>query len=176
MWPMNKLLQAGELVAALAVVISVIILTVEIRQNSEAQIRSTTQAAVSDYIQSLERFVDNPDFACLYIRGVQDYRALNGAERVRFSAYYMSTYYQLQEMLRLADEGSIDADTWSGFLGLMTETTRYPGVRQWFGDRRAWFSSRFQDTIDALIEANPPTEQYIFRDIGGSGCATSPGA
>lgn len=174
MWPINKLLQAGELVAALAVVVSVIILTVEIRQNSEAQVRSTTQAVVSDYLQSLERLVDKPDFVCLYIRGTQDYRGLNGAERLRFSAYYMSTYYQLQEMLRLADEGSIDADTWSGFLGLLTETSRYPGVRQWFGDRRAWFSTRFQDYIDALMEANPPIEAYLFRDIG-SGCTTSPG-
>lgn len=171
MWPMNKLLQTGELVAALAVVVSVVILTVEIRQNSEAQIRSATQVAVSDYIQSLERLVDNPDFVCLYIRGAQDYRALSGAGRLRFSAYYMSIYYQLQEMLRLAEEGSIEADTWSGFLGLLTETTRYPGVRQWFSDRRSWFSVRFQDYVDALIAANPPIEQYLFRDLGGEECA-----
>ena len=78
MWPMNKLLQTGELVAALAVVVSVVILTVEIRQNSEAQVRSATQVAVSDYIQSLERLVDNPDFVCLYIRGAQDYFSPHG--------------------------------------------------------------------------------------------------
>jgi hypothetical protein len=35
----------------------------------------------------------------------------------------MSFYYQLQEMLRLAEEGSIDADTWSGFHSLLKETT-----------------------------------------------------
>ena len=174
MWSMSKLLQAGELVAALAVVVSVALLTVEVRQNSEAQIRSTTQAAVSDYIQSLERHVDNPDFTCLYTRGVQDYRALSGPERLRFSAYYMSTYYQLQEMLRLADEGAIDADTWSGFLNLLTETTRYPGVRQWFADRRSWFSTRFQYYVDALIDANEPIEEYLFRDLAGGGCASAP--
>ena len=60
MWSMNKVLQVCEIVAALAVVLSVGFVSLEIQQNSEAQIRLTTQAAVSDYIKSLERFVDNP--------------------------------------------------------------------------------------------------------------------
>lgn len=170
-WPFSKVLQVGELVAALAVIVSVGFVIVEIRQNSEAQIRSTTQAAVSGYINSLERLVDNPDFTCLYIRGAQDYQALSGDERLRFSAYYMSTYYQLQEMLRLADEGSIDADTWSGFRGLLIETSRYPGVRQWWGGRHHWFSSRFQAYIDGLIQEYEPIVEYLFNDSTGLSCA-----
>jgi len=170
MWSLSKTLQIGELIAALAVVISVGFVVVEIRQNSEAQIRSTTQEAVSNYISSLERHVDNPDFACLYIRGAQNYRDLRGADRLRFSAYYMSTYYQLQEVLQLAEEGSIDADTWSGFQSLLTETTRYPGVRQWFSDRRHWFSVRFKDYIDNLMQNNQPIEEYLFEDGSDQTC------
>ena len=151
-------------------VVSVGFVSYEIRQNSEAQILSTTQAAVSDYVGSLERFVEHPDMACLYVRGAQDYRSLSGSERLRFSAYYMSTYYQLQEMHRLAEEGSIDADTWSGFHGLLTETTRYPGVRQWFGERRHWFSVRFQDYIDSLIRKNPAIDDYLFNDERDPAC------
>jgi hypothetical protein len=170
-WSLSKVLQIGELVAAFAVVVSVGFVVFEIRQNSEAQIRATTQQAVSNYISSLERHVDNPDFTCLYIRGAQNYRALRGDERLRFSAYYMSTYYQLQEMLRLAEEGSIDADTWSGFRGLLIETTRYPGVRQWWSDRRHWFSSRYQAYIDALMQDHAPIDDYLFNDGGDQVCA-----
>ena len=170
MWPLTKILQVGELIAALAVVVSVGFVSFEIRQNSEAQIRSTTQAVVGDYIGSLEQFVENADLACLYIKGAQDYRSLSGSERLRFSAFYMSTYYQLQEMHRLAEDGSIDPDTWSGFHGLLSETTQYPGVRQWFSDRRHWFSGRFQNYIDSLIRNNPPIEDYLFRDDGDQAC------
>ena len=169
-WPLSKILQIGELIAAFAVVVSVGFVVVEIQQNSEAQVRATTQQVVSNYIGSLERLVDNPDFTCLYIHGVQNFRALQGDERLRFSAYYMSTYYQLQEMLRLAEEGSIDADTWSGFQGLLVETTRYPGVRQWWGDRRHWFSARFQAYIDALMRDNEPIDDYLFRDGNDRAC------
>lgn len=167
---LGRMMQIGELIAAFAVVVSVAFVVIEIRQNSEAQIQSTTQEAVSNYINSLERLVDNPDFTCLYIRGAQNYRELRGDERLRFSAYYMSTYYQLQEMLRLADEGSIDADTWSGFQSLLTETTRYPGVRQWFSDRREWFSAHFQSHIDNLIQSHEPIDSYLFNDDSNQAC------
>lgn len=167
---MSGMRRAGEAIAAIAVVVSVVFVGVEIRQNSEAQVRSTTQAVVSDYIGSLERLVDNPDFVCLYVAGVQDYETLSGAERLRFSAYYMSTYYQLQEMHRLAAGGSIDADTWSGFESLLRETTRYPGVRHWFSLRRDWFSTRFQDYIDGLMRDNAPIEDYLFEDEDDPAC------
>ena len=170
-WPLGKILQIGELVAAFAVVVSVAFVVVEIRQNSEAQVQAATQQAVSNYINSLERLVDNPDFTCLYIRGAQDYRALRGDERLRFSAYYMSTYYQLQEMLRLARDGSIDADTWSGFQGLLIETTRYPGVREWWSDRRGWFSTRYQDHIETLMREHEPIDSYLFKDDAAQACS-----
>lgn len=168
---MNRIRQVGEGIAALAVVVSVVFVGVEIRQNSEAQIRSTTQFVVSDYIASLEKISDSAEFACLYVEGAQDWRSLSGSERLRFSAFYMSIYYQLQEMHRLSEDGAIDADTWSGFHSLLKETTRYPGVRQWFGTRRNWFSARFQDYVDALIRDNPPIEDYLFEDAVDPACA-----
>ena len=160
----NRLLQTGELIAAAAVVVSVIFVGLQLRQSNSAQVQSTTQAAVSDYISSLERLTENPDFACIYIKGVQDYQALSGSERLRFSAFYMPTYYQLQEMHKLSEEGAINADTWSGFHSLLVETTQYPGMRQWFDSRRGWFSVCFQDYLDGLIAENPVIETYLFDD------------
>ena len=164
LWPLERILQVGELVAAIAVIVSVVFVGIEIRQNSRAQVQATTQAAVSDYVGSLELMAGDPEFACLYTRAVQDFDGLDAADRLRFSAYYMSTYYQLQEMHRLAEEGAIDADTWSGFHSLLQETTRYPGVRQWFAVRRTWFSERFQTYVDELMRQAPGIEASVFDD------------
>lgn len=167
----SRVVQVGELVATLAVVLSVIFVGIEIRQNSEAQARAATQAAVSDYIGSLERITESGDIACLYVRGAQDFGALSGSERLRFSAFYMSFYYQLQEMRRLAEEGALDRETWSGFEGLLRETTRYPGVRQWFEVRRHWFGPGFQEYIDGLMRENSPIEMYLFADVADPACS-----
>lgn len=171
-WPLERMLQVGELVAAVAVIISVVFVAIEIRQNSRAQVQATTQAAVSDYVGSLELLASDREFACLYTRAAQDFEGLDAADRLRFSAYYMSIYYQLQEMHRLSEEGAIDADTWSGFHSLLQETTRYPGVRQWFAVRRTWFSERFQAYVDELMEQTPTVATTVFDDANGCPQAT----
>lgn len=86
---LNKWLSLG---ANIGVLVGIVFLAFEIQQNSEAQIRSTTQVAVGNYIGSLERFVDNADLACLYIKGAQDYRAL---ERGRAFALQRVLYIPL---------------------------------------------------------------------------------
>lgn len=120
---------------------------------------------------SLELLADTREFACLYTRGVADFEGLDAAERLRFSAFYMSTYLQLQEMHRLADRGAMDADTWAGFHGLLQETTRYPGVRQWFAIRRTWFSARFQAYVDELMQQTPSLDGTAYDDAPG--CQTA---
>lgn len=173
-WTLRGALQVGELLAAVAVVLSVVFVGLEIRQNSRSQVLSVTQGAVSDYIGSLELLAENADLACLYVRAAQDYDGLSGSEKLRFSAFYMSTYYQLQEMHRLVGEEALDADTWSGFHALLKETTRYPGVREWFAVRRSWFSERFQAYIAGLIDAAPPIDAYVFQDQRDPACVKAP--
>lgn len=170
-WSLDRLMKVGELIAAVAVVVSAVFVGIQIRQSSDAQVQATTQAAVSDYVGSLQLLADNPEFACLYTRGVADFEGLNAAERLQFSAFYMSTYLQIQEMHRLSERGAIDADTWAGFHGLLRETTRYPGVRQWFAVRRAWFSESFQRYVDTLMQQTPSIEEAAFDDAAACGSA-----
>ncbi len=159
-----------QLLANAAVVVSIIVLAIQVRQGNVAQRESTTQSVVSNYIASLERLTDNAEVACIYVRGAQNYGSLSGSERLRFSAFYMSTYYQLQEMHRLAGQAAIDADTWSGFNSLLYETTTYPGVREWWTQRRDWFSASFQAYIDDLMRVSSPVDTYLFRDDADSAC------
>jgi len=72
-------------------------------------------------------------------------------------------------MHRLAEEGAIDADTWSGFHGLLQKTTRYPGVRQCFALRRSWFSERFQAYVDelkgeSLVRRSRPSWSFCLKN------------
>lgn len=36
--------------------------------------------------------------------------------------------------------------------------------------RRGWFSVRFQDYLDGLIQTNPPIEGYLFNDQADPNC------
>jgi len=76
MWPLSKIHQVGELIAAVAVVISLIFVGYEVRQNNERQIQATTQTMVSDYASGLLAVANDAELACIYVRGTADYLSL----------------------------------------------------------------------------------------------------
>ena len=46
----------------------------------------------------------------------------------------------------------------------MPSGVQYPGIREWFSDRRSWFGGRFQDYSDDLARENPAIEEFLSRD------------
>jgi len=164
MWPLSKIHQLGELIAAVAVVISLVFVGYEVQQNSKAQTRTATEAVVRDFVGTIRMLSEDAEMACIYAVGVQDYRALSGSERLRFSAYFLGVFYALQEMYTLVQQGSIDSDIWVGFDELMGEIGQLPGVRDWFETRRRWFTEDFQLYIDAIALDRPPGDPVIYDD------------
>ena len=82
----------GQLVGALAVVISLIYLAREVRSNA----RETRRAAMRSTLDSLTRLAhhvtDNADLAELRNRGFNDFESLNAVDRARFNSYMHSLF------------------------------------------------------------------------------------
>jgi hypothetical protein len=75
----------GQLVGALAVVISLIYLATEVRRNTR-ETRDASMRWVSDnYTQWVRQVSGRPDLSELYYRGIHDFESLEGVEVVRFS-------------------------------------------------------------------------------------------
>ena len=72
----------GQIVGALAVVISLIYLAREIRSNA----RSARLASVDTLNRWLGELVEHPHLSELYYRGIHDFESLKGADLVRFSS------------------------------------------------------------------------------------------
>ncbi len=68
---------------AIAVVVSLIFVGLEVQQNSQVSIETATQRLLSEQ-RAVQRIISaNSDFACIYLRGVQDVHGMNGPDRVR---------------------------------------------------------------------------------------------
>ena len=164
MWSLKKTHQLGELIAAVAVVISLVFVGYEVQQNSEAQSQTATEAVVRDFVGAIRSLSTNADIACIYASGVQDFESLSGSERLRLSAWLLGVYYAIQEMHNLAKRGAIDPSIWSGFDRLSQEVMVLPGVRQWFATRRHWFSEDFQLYLEEQTLSPSPVNPVIYDD------------
>ena len=88
----------GQLVGALAVVISLIYLAREVRSSAHA----TQLAAMRSTLDALNRFAqqitEHADLAELRSRGFHDYESLEGTDRSRFNSYMHALFRTVEDV------------------------------------------------------------------------------
>lgn len=154
----------AEIVGGLAIVVSLLFVGLEVQRNRVAQIQTGTNTVVSEYNATIRVLAADPEFACIYALGVQDYFKLSGSQRVRLSAYLVATFNAVQQMYSLFLQGAVDAETWAGFDGVVTEVFKLPGFQQWFATRELWYGDDFRNYIHGKIEGSREVEPVIYDD------------
>jgi len=162
MWSLQKTHQVGELVAAVAVVLSLVFVGYEIQQNSREQRRMTTQTLAIEWSKAIAALYENPELACVYLRGSQDFSQLSNQDRVRFSALIFRMMRVLEEFHLQFEEGSIDPSIWAGFDRILSDSANSKGVRTWWEFRKHWFSEPFQHYVDERLAAAPLESQLLM--------------
>jgi hypothetical protein len=87
---LNDLANLGQVIGAIAVVISLIYVALQIRQNTNA-VRSATAQAVHEHFANWYQLVAaDAELAQLAASGLRDYSSLSEQERVRFISAFMA--------------------------------------------------------------------------------------
>lgn len=171
MWSLKKIHRVGELLAAVAVVVSLLIVAYEVQQNSEWQRQGTTQELINAYTGILTLLTQNGDLRCAYIKGISDFDSLNGSEALAVSAYLLALMRHREDLYFQYLNGAVEPSIWAGFDKATREVMQRSGWQQWFARRRSWFSDEFQAYIDDSM--GPPVQVNPFPDPG---CPAGDGA
>ena len=102
---LNDLANLGQIIGAVAVVVSLIYVALQIRQNTNA-IRSAAAQTVHEHFASWYRLVAaDPDLSQIVVNGLRDYSSLSEMQRARFIATYMVfVSYSQNAFLKMARE------------------------------------------------------------------------
>jgi hypothetical protein len=141
----------GQLVGAIAVVISLIYLATEVRSNA----RATRQAAMRATLDALNRFAqqitEHADLAELRTRGFRDYESLEGVDRSRFDTYRHALFRTVEDGYYQHLQGNFDPRLWRGFEVVLSEVMALPGVQAWWRSHSHWFSGEeFANYVNQL--------------------------
>jgi hypothetical protein len=128
----------GEIVSAVAVLITLVYLAVQIRQNNrqiEANTRVVRLAARGTTQEAFSRFRSliwsSPEAAELYLKGCADYRALSPAERLKFGAL-LQEFLLAWNLRYLHIKDGLQEDNWERQNPLLLIVFKQPGVRYWW--------------------------------------------
>ena len=163
---LKKISTAAEVVGAITVLIGLVFVGLEIRQNTRAQIFDSTQALISEFNNSL-RLLPTAGLGRLMLRGFHSFSNLEPVEKVEYSAALLPAVRAWEQLYYASLDGMIDPNVYGGIERQMQTTFRLPGIRDYWSIRREWFGGRFQQYIDGFIlQSEPATTGYY----GFQGC------
>jgi hypothetical protein len=161
---LDKASKIAEITGAVAVIVGLFFVGLEVRDNTKAQRFNNTQSLVRDYNDSLRSFVES-DMSCVLMKGYEDFDSLGPLERIEFSSQTLQFLRVFEQMYYAHLDQDLDAEVFGGFTGQLRETLRVQGLREYFEMRKHWFGSRFGGYVDGLIaESDPISGYYGFSD------------
>lgn len=141
----------GEIVAAAAVVASLVFIGWQLLQNTDALRTSTSQSHVELYSSLATRISESREIATIYLAGMSDLSDLDDVDRVRFISF-MSAIFRFYETSYVQhSRGKLDPELWDNIEKQLRDMVAAPGVRSWWEMRKHWHSAQFSSLVDTLI-------------------------
>jgi hypothetical protein len=169
---LEDLANIGELVSAIAVVISLAYLALQVRQNT-ASLRSDAYGRALDRISEMQgRFASDSGFTTFWARGALDAAALTPAERIRamwalYEAFGAFEFMYLQHAL-----GALPDEVWERWAKTTAWWLSHPGIRTMWHARPAPFTASFTAYVEReamAAGADPEAQQRWVAYLRGSG-------
>ncbi len=147
----------GEIIGAIAVVVTLIYLAIQVRQNTNALKLNTTQSVTEELQDMFALLASNQDLTEVFVRASRD-SELRGPERGRYSAFTSNLIRVYENAFLQRRAGVIDQAHWVGMTRMMIDYTSMAAFQQYWLDRKHWVSDDFQDYMEAdVIPASPKT-------------------
>jgi len=163
----------GQVVGAVAVVVSLAYLAVQVRQSTaamSAQAAHDALAAVREFNQS---FMTNPAMARIFSLGADDPSSLNETELQQFPHLVFNFFKTAEALHAQFVRGTLDADTWRAWEQVFMTFGKTPGFSAFWTIRKGFFTPAFRSLYESWPE-NPqmPTSELASRLSAGIGEGT----
>jgi hypothetical protein len=134
----------GDLIGGVGVIVTLIYLALQIRQNTRA-LRTSFYAQASDPVWNLGALLtETKGMARVFRVGAQDPARLDEDEKTQFNVLLNMFFLTYENLYRLVERGLIDEDSFEHNIENVLPFLGSAGVRPFWGIRTGHWSERFQ--------------------------------
>jgi hypothetical protein len=160
---LQVLVALAEIVSALAVVLTLIVLIISIRQNTKSQkalvVDSLAAAITSINVPAME----SPALGSALSKATADWSSASREERIIAHYFLFSLFKLLENAWYQQKTGVLEQAYWLGWESLLRKYYHAEGVRRvWWPSRRHAYSPEFQNF---LSETKPPKELSSLGEL-----------
>jgi hypothetical protein len=121
----------GEIVGAGAVVLSLLYLSIQIRQTRLQEKAQASEIVLKEHQHSAE-LASRPDLAPIISRGVVSFSSLSASEKIQFNGFYVKYIFSFMNVRDHFLAGKIDPIRFETFEKDLVSGLLSPGLREWW--------------------------------------------
>lgn len=122
----------GDFLGGIGVVVTLVYLATQIRQNTRVARIATLQQWVTTVGTVNTAISQSGDFSRIYRAGVEDPKSLEPHERTQFNMYLFQLFNTYESLFFQAEQGAIDQIFFEAKMETMRANLANPGVRGWW--------------------------------------------
>lgn len=147
----------GEFIGAIAVVVSLIYLALQIRHNTRAVRSRVHHDMIESTLRIAESLSDNADVGRIVLNADGGYDELTKGERIRFEAYAERVFSNFESIFYSYRNSMIEEDIWESWeSSYLTDISRV-SMRCYWQEQRPQYLRDFMDFIDQFYRTHPVT-------------------
>jgi len=149
--PLDQLANIAEIIAATVVVVSLIYVAIQIKQNTRSTRLETVHAISSGFNSFYDILASNRELTNIWHRGMFSFQGLDETEKLQFTFAMMRVFRFTNEQYFQWREGAVDDDYWQSLSDQFADGTQHPGWQEVWSRRKRHFTKDFQNYVDKLI-------------------------
>ena len=149
---LQDLAAIASLVASLGVVISLVYLAIQMRQNTQGLRIAAHQHVVSSNAAVTMAPAENLEFAAVLWKGAVSSKNLTHETQLAFNLWCFQYFSMIQAAHQLSLSGTIDKGVWERELQRAVGALKVPGFREWWD---AGGRSQLSPAFAELVESTP---------------------
>ena len=126
----------SQIIAAVILVLSVIYLALQVRQNTHAMRLNNTQAGSANWMAVMGMLANNEEITDIYRRGIVAHDTLNETEQIRFRMMGMLFLRLFCENFEQQHEGAMRKIRWKAAQRAHLDVMQTPGMQAVWSTRR----------------------------------------
>jgi hypothetical protein len=148
---LGQLASIASMVSAVALIVSVIYVSVQIRHNTRAVRASAFQQVIESFAGISLDIAKDKTLVDLYLRASRDFVSLSEVERAQFSLLLLSFLRRAENVFFQTEIQLLETDHWSGIRESVKAIVTPPGARDCWSTIKSRMNPEFRAFVDTLI-------------------------
>jgi hypothetical protein len=157
-------LSLTEMLGAVAVVLSLVFVGIQIRENNRATMSAMASASIDSISAWYLEIGNNEQSSALIYHYLSDPNLLSAEERFQAAMNLHGVFLVFQNSYYLANEGTLEHSILHSVTEAIVGIREQPGFQLYWKQRRSIFLEGFQEYVDSILASDRKVSEGLFSD------------